>query len=315
MEFLLILLPLALLGAVATGGGGGNGEGGDEDDGVVRSGTSEAEDIDGSSGGDLIMGGSGTDSIRGMDGNDILLGEGFEDTLLGMAGNDILLGGNADDVLDGGDGTDLLFGGADRDVLSGDAGDDVLIGGSDIDTLSGGEGDDVLSGVEITPSDLDDPDLAEVAEQLRTLVALRHGDAVADRFGDRIGRSLLSANVERPTFADGFQTPPRPDLLFGGEGSDTLFGDHGDMMIGGGSGTADLFVAVMRTNAEPVTIEDFEAEDRIEIDPDGLPSGDISFTPIDEGTLIRVGDAAVVVVNGFHDIGLLSTRVSLVPAA
>lgn len=312
MELLLLLLPVVLLGAFAFGGSSDT-----EDDpapppdetGRVFRGTSDDEVIDGTPGDDLIFAAPASDIVNGQAGNDILLGEGGDDRLFGGAGEDILLGGNGNDVLAGDAGRDLLMGGADRDLLYGGGGDDLLIGGSDIDTLYGGAGNDVLSGVEITPADQTDPDLLEVANQINTLIDLRHG--VSSFFSDRVTRSVISANVERPTFEGGLSSPPNPDILQGGEGADTLFGDYGDLLVGGGTDSADLFVAVMRSNAEPVTIGDFDPADRIEIDPDGLPAGPISYSLIDEGALIRVGDAAVVVVNGFRDLNLLSSRVSL----
>ncbi|QYK42289.1 MAG: hypothetical protein KF887_03955 [Paracoccaceae bacterium] len=311
MELLLILLPLALLGAVFSGGSDDDApaEPPPSDDRVIT-GSADDEDLAGGPGNDLIFAAAAPDIVTGNDGDDMLFGEGGNDTVQGGAGEDILLGGNGDDEMRGGAGRDLLMGGAGRDLLSGDSGDDVLIGGSDVDTLHGGAGNDILSGVEIGPADLDDPELAQVVADLNTLVGLRYGADTSARFAARVERSVLSANDEIAAEAGA----PAPDLLYGGLGADTIFGDHGDLMVGGGTDTADLFVAVMRADAEPVTIADFEAADRIEIDPNGLPPGDISFTLLDEGTLIRVGDAAVAVVTGVRDFDLLAPRVTLTAA-
>jgi Ca2+-binding RTX toxin-like protein len=312
MELLLLLLPIALLGAFASGGGDDTQSPGNED--RVIEGSDDDEVIDGGTGDDLVFGAGSDDLINGRLGNDILLGEGGDDNMFGGQGDDIMLGANGNDVMTGGAGRDLMFGGADRDEMRGSGGDDILIGGSDVDTLYGGAGDDVLAGVEITPDDLDEPELAEISNQIDTLVALRFGADVASRFDTRIERSVLSANEERPTVPEGL-SPPLPDRLFGGEGSDTLFGDHGDVLTGGGTDAADLFVVVQRTNAEPVTIADFDAADSIEIDTDGLPQGAIGFTLQDGGAVISVGGTAVAVVNGVTDLSVLQGRVTLTPAA
>lgn len=315
MEILLLLLPIALLGSFAFGGGdddnGGSAPG--NNDRVIE-GSEDDEVIDGGTGDDLVFGAGSDDQINGGLGNDILLGEGGGDNLSGGQGNDIMLGGNDNDVMTGGAGTDLMFGGADRDEMRGSGGDDILIGGSDVDTLYGGFGNDVLAGVEITPRDLDEPELSEVSAQIDTLIGLRYGADVADRFDARIERSVLSANEEVSRFP-GQVSPPLPDLLFGGAGNDTLFGDHGDVLSGGFDDGVDLFVVVQRTDAEPVTIADFDAADSIEIDTDGLPQGAIGFTLQDGGAVITVGGTAVAVVNGVTDVSVLQGRVTLSAAA
>lgn len=308
---LLLLLPVAVLGAFAFGGGDGSGadDGGDvpDRDSGIREGTSGTDNLVGSTGNDLILGAGGTDVLDGRAGSDILLGEGMADRITGGAGNDILFGGNGADELAGGADDDLLLGGADPDTLYGGAGDDILIGGSDADRLFGGLGDDTLSGVEITPADSDDPELAEITSLMNTLVDVRYGAAVGDRFAPRIENAVLSANTEMRA-PDDFGLIPRPDLIEGGAGSDVLFGDQGDVMRGGTG--ADLFVTVFRGEAEPVTIADFEVDDQIVIDMGGV-SGELGFTRLDEGTLISVGTEAVAVVLGVDDSALLATRVTL----
>lgn len=308
---LLLLLPVAVLGAFAFGGGDGGGtdEGSDvpDRDSAIREGTPGTDNLVGTTGNDLILGAGGTDVLDGRAGSDILFGEGMADRITGGPGNDILFGGNGADHLQGGADDDLLMGGADSDTLFGGLGNDILIGGSDADSLYGGGGDDTLSGVEITPADLADPDLAEVSAQITTLVEARFGAAVADRFAPRIERAVLSANDEVRAPGD-FGLIPRADLIEGGAGDDVLFGDQGDVMTGGTG--ADLFVTVFRGEAEPVTIADFEVDDQIVIDMGGV-SGELGFTRLDEGTLISVGTEAVAVVLGVDDSALLATRVTL----
>jgi Ca2+-binding RTX toxin-like protein len=80
--------------------------------------------IDGTSGDDILIGGSEDDEIFGLDGDDLLEGQ---------AGDDTLDGGSGDDTLDGGNGDDLLEGQAGNDTLDGGNGDDILFGGPDGD--------------------------------------------------------------------------------------------------------------------------------------------------------------------------------------
>lgn len=313
MELLLLLvLPVALLGAIGSGGGSGSDDASPDPDegpegGRVRVGSTDDESLAGTAGDDLIFASGGPDLVEGQAGDDLLFGEAQNDRLFGGAGQDILFGGFDADALRGGADDDLLFGGAGRDTLLGETGDDILIGGSDFDSLNGGAGDDIVSGVEIMPDDLDDPGLAEVTAQITTLVELRHGAAAADRFGARIERAVLSANAEQADPEAGGLVP-RPDLVEGGDGNDTLFGDYGDVLTGGAG--QDLFVVVHEPDTEPVTIRDFTEDDLISLDMGAL-TGPIGYTRLDEGLLITVGSAAVAVVQGVFDQAVLAPRVSI----
>ncbi len=67
-------------------------------------------------------------------------------TYTGTSGNDVLTGGSKKDVLYGRAGNDTLNGGANNDILDGGAGDDTLNGGTGDDTLKGGAGADAMNG-------------------------------------------------------------------------------------------------------------------------------------------------------------------------
>jgi len=113
----------------------------------------------GTSGGDLLYGGSNPDTLDGGLGNDqtyagggddsVHGGEG-DDTLYGQAGNDFLEGDNGDDVIYGGVGNDMIIGdsGLGDDQLYGEEGDDTIIGHAGNDLLNGGAGNDSLDGGE-----------------------------------------------------------------------------------------------------------------------------------------------------------------------
>ena len=87
------------------------------------------------------------ENIQGGSGGDVLIGDDGENHLFGGAGDDYLSGGNGDDFLEGQDGDDAASGGEGDDVLGGGAGNDGLFGGYGDDVLYGGDGDDFLMGV------------------------------------------------------------------------------------------------------------------------------------------------------------------------
>lgn len=109
-------------------------------------GTDGNDDLQGTSGPDVIVGLGGNDTISGFGGNDVICGGGGSDTINGGWGNDRVFGGNGVDTLRGSNGADALFGGAGRDTLLGQRGNDRLIGGTHGDTLTGGLGSDTCWG-------------------------------------------------------------------------------------------------------------------------------------------------------------------------
>jgi Bacterial Ig domain/Bacterial cadherin-like domain/RTX calcium-binding nonapeptide repeat (4 copies) len=112
----------------------------------VLTGGSRNDNLFGKNGHDTLVGGYGNDRLHGDNGNDTLHGGEGHDTLVGGYGNDKLYGDNGNDTLHGGEGHDTLLGGAGSDRLYGDRGNDRLYGGNGNDTLHGGEGHDTLLG-------------------------------------------------------------------------------------------------------------------------------------------------------------------------
>jgi Ca2+-binding RTX toxin-like protein len=87
------------------------------------------QDLSGSGGDDLIVGGavrdsltgdSGDDTIRGKGGNDSLFGDSVVGTGGGNNGDDTLVGGSGNDFIQGFRGSDRLRGGSGADSLAGD---------------------------------------------------------------------------------------------------------------------------------------------------------------------------------------------------
>lgn len=90
-------------------------------------GTAGNDDIDGTSGRDVIQGRAGHDEIEGHGGNDLICGGAGADDLEGDRGRDRLFGNRGNDDLEGGRGDDRLNGGRGLDEGDGDAGVDVCV--------------------------------------------------------------------------------------------------------------------------------------------------------------------------------------------
>jgi Ca2+-binding RTX toxin-like protein len=190
--------------------------------------------IQGGSGNDTLLGGTGTDivqitgasvvatdgsasgegddtfsSIEGM----ILVANGSGSTIdastfsagpvtiIGSGGADTLAGGTGNDLILAGGGGDSISGGAGNDLMSGGAGPDIISGDNGDDTIIGGRGRDSLSG----GSDGD-----EIS-----------GGGGPDTIGGNAGDDRIRGNGGR-------------DDIDGGDGADTLLGSSGrDLLVGG----------------------------------------------------------------------------------
>jgi serralysin len=118
--------------------------------GLVLTGTSGADVLEGGVYNDLLDGGLGSDLLRGNEGDDTLYGGDGADTLNGGSGDDFIFGGasvaDLRDVIYGGDGNDRIDAGYGNDLAYGGAGNDSIEGGFGADTIYGQDGNDVLSG-------------------------------------------------------------------------------------------------------------------------------------------------------------------------
>jgi RTX calcium-binding nonapeptide repeat (4 copies) len=125
------------------------------DVGPVIAGSDGNDEIEGSSGADLIRGGAGDDEIDGQDGYDVLFGGMGNDKIKGGKGNNFLYGEGGDDELKAKEGNNTLVGGMGNDELKGGKGTDILIGvdpsqpsagRGEIDRLKGKDGDRYVLG-------------------------------------------------------------------------------------------------------------------------------------------------------------------------
>ncbi|MEJ2418050.1 MAG: calcium-binding protein, partial [Exilibacterium sp.] len=205
--------------------------------------------IHGEAGDDIIYGGEGDDfiygdrinhkefhrlEIGGVDESDDLLNARYDNLAVQYHGNDILNGGAGEDRMFGSGGDDRLFGGQGIDYLFGDDvvlgsedhGDDTLDGGEDDDLLIGGGGTDILYGGEGN-----DDLYGDDGPKSQVIV----GGVVVSQ-----GPPAYSVNGHEIEYAVDTEYQLQ-DFLYGGAGSDRLYGHGGDDYLDGGAGTDFLY--------------------------------------------------------------------------
>jgi Ca2+-binding RTX toxin-like protein len=109
---------------------------------------SNADNITGTNGRDLIFGGLDNDQLDGLDGDDLIWGGHGDDQITGKGGNDYISAGDANDTVTGGPQQDILLGDEGDDDLDGGTQNDIVFGGTMNDTVKGGDGADELYGQE-----------------------------------------------------------------------------------------------------------------------------------------------------------------------
>ncbi len=135
MACLRMLAVLTLLGLVPASAALGATRSGTPGPDRITARGSQPQQINGSGGGDTIVGGVA---------DDVLLGETGHDRISGGAGKDTIDGGSGDDRVVGQSGDDSVVGGFGRDTIDGGDGDDVLDSGSAGDRVAGGAGNDTI---------------------------------------------------------------------------------------------------------------------------------------------------------------------------
>ena len=317
MELLLLaslVLGVYALGAVFDSFGGGSRSDDTPDDTIegtkaddLIQGSASADVVKASEGDDLVFGSSGSDSIQGGRGQDLLLGEQGDDTLDGGTGADLLIGGKGNDVLFGQNDKDILIGGPGDDLLYGGTSQDVLAGTSGSDTLYGGDGGDRLSGYDNIPGTskadvlannlLTDPATAqEIATDAYDFVAANLGSRFTAEIAGRV-----KWNVE-----DYDGTDLGDDVIYGGAGNDSIYGDFNDTLTGD-AGDDVFFVDstvpsdVLGTD-DKVTITDFNpATESLRIFISAAADNTVTFTDAATpalGVIVFVGGAPVAQLQG-----------------
>lgn len=290
MELLLLLLLPALLSGVLGSGGDDDTPPEEEPQGEVWRGTSGRDVEEGTGAGDMMLGGAGADDLAGGAGRDVLVGALGQDTLDGGDDADLMLGGWGEDSLTGGDGFDILIGGARADSLFGGAGNDLLFGSSGADQMQGDQGNDYLIGWDVR-ADLSATDL------LRGFVLTDAEEIAADLrsgFGTAMTESDLALVQQNLFNAD--PADMAADTLLGGEGADSLEGDHGDVLTGGAG--VDRFAVYNEVGDTSVTITDFDptTEQLFILSESRIDGTDLTDSP--SGLEVRVNDRVVAVLQG-----------------
>lgn len=330
MELLLLgLLPFMLVGALDNTSD--DGEGGVSAAGAVRSGTDDANVIDGTAGDDILEGLGGADTVEAGDGDDIVFGDDGDDLIDGGGGADVLAGNTGDDTLRGASGNDSLFGGDGDDVIDGGASEDTLLGEEGFDTLDGGQGNDALDGGRFA-------DRLSGGAGHDSLFGGAGDDALDGNQGDDLlvggkGSDRLAGGSGNDTLSGYFdpaddgifdaQDVADPDTLRGEGGHDTLRLGTGDLAVGGTG--VDTFQTGSWVGSDTPVIEDFEAGETVEI---VVPSGtenDWTVQVSETGaanadaqiTITRITDAgleSIVVTELSNAAGLISVaNISVVP--
>ena len=326
--------------------------------------------LDGGTDADVLYGGDGTDTLTGSDGADLLDAGAGKDSVSGGTGDDTLVGGTGADRLDGGEGVDLVsyrsstvallvdlitptantadalgdthisveafelgaasdkffgsFGGdlvwglAGNDLLNGRAGNDRIFGGTGNDTLQGGDGDDILSGG--AGGDRFEGGLGyDVASYIDAAAAvLADMASPSANLGDALRDTYLSVEgFEGSGFNDTLLGDVGANLIGGGAGNDRIEGRGGNDTLSGGLGNdlltggegADTFIF---GSGRDKVMDFADGVDRIALDTNLWDTArpdlaDILATAVvtETGLFMDLGDGATLDIAGIFDASLL----------
>lgn len=207
----------------------------DEIDIVVNAAVSAGTDKD-----DNLNGTSGSDMIYGGDGND---------TLNAGAGNDIIYGGSGNDSITAGGGNDHIYGGDGNDTLNGGAGDDTYYFGTNHgnDVVRDTQGNNKLifsDGISADDYDISiDAKLGFVLTHKETGETISMPDFLTNPLNYNFvfeGESQTEGGIEDREVIEGTDTDDYLEagdgfnIIYGGDGNDTLVGGKDmDFMYGG----------------------------------------------------------------------------------
>ncbi len=195
--------------------------------------------ITGGPGSDVLIGSTGSDLISGGDGDDLIVGAGGADRLLGDNGNDLIFGGGGADEIHGGPDVDILIGNKGDDCIFGGGGQTITRGSLSVelgDIFFGLDGNDTLVSGESENDTLTEIDVA-FGGAGDDRIRLSHGGTLTvGSFSFEFG-NLAFGNAG----ADDILTADGVDVIFGGADDDTLQAGRGaQLAIGSGSGAFRL---------------------------------------------------------------------------
>ena len=216
----------------------------------------------GGSGNDYRLGTTDADTLAGGGGNDSLVGDAGNDALLGQSGNDTLFGNTGDDLLSGGGGLDQLNGNEGTDTVS------YQIDAEDKDGFGGGLGFDISLKHNVTRK-LND--LSFIEDRLSSIENVIGSDAADKISGDTNDNILIGGGGNDTIYGDSplFPEDASNDVLGGGGGIDSIFGGNGTDTVsyqldaedkdgfGGGVGfRIDLSLGTT-VNVDSLVVEDY----------------------------------------------------------
>ncbi len=220
---------------------------------------------------------SGVENVQGGSGGDVLLGDGAANVLGGNGGNDSLAGGNGADSLDGGAGNDTLDGGGGTDLLNGGTGADTVRYAANttpvaIDLQRGAASFPGRSWPQETLVAIENATTGSGADTLTGSAAANglHGMGGADRLIGAGGADRLVGGTGNDVFVftAGTSVPGARDMIAGGDGAaafqgagaaagdridvsgfdaDTTKAGIQDWIFGSGTGKGHLWVSTSGT--------------------------------------------------------------------
>jgi Ca2+-binding RTX toxin-like protein len=263
-------------------------------DGLVRQTLGTNDNIAGTNGRDhAFLAGGGNDTLTGANGADALAGQSGNDVISGWDGGDLVLGGAGDDTLYGQNGDDVLVGGAGNDLVQGGTGNDSLIGSGGADTLRGYDGNDLLIGADINGTIT--PNAASMVPN-----NIEYGllDNLTSRFGQNMSVEQVNTMFDE-LYSEG---APLSDVLEGGNGNDTLWGDAGDTLTGG-SGVDTYWID--DAAGGPAVITDYDpGTESIYLYVPQTDTGALTAVNVSGGVELRIGSNALAVLNGVNAASL-----------
>ncbi len=255
---------------------------------ILNIGTTEALDINGQGGGDVIIASNGLADLTILD-------------LDGGEGNDLLIGGDGEDVLRGGAGNDTLLGGRGSDFMLGQDGDDLLIvnNGDGSDFLEGGDGNDTVQ-VNGSNSAGDSFRVDPNGERVRfrrvnlNLFTLDigstenldvNGQGGSDVIIGAVGlNGLISLDLDGGEGNDLLIGGDGADVLRGGAGNDTLLGNKGNDIVLGEDGD-DLLIVNHGDGSD--FLEGGEGNDTVQVNGSNTARDVILISPNGERVIVE----------------------------
>jgi len=196
--------------------------------------TSPTNTISGGPGNDVLIGSTSGDRIEGGDGHDLIVGAGGADHLLGEDGNDLIFGGGGADEIHGGDKIDLLVGNKGNDCLFGGGGQTLSQGSFSValgDIFFGVDGDDTIASGESEDDSSSEIDVAFGGAGDDRVRVSNGGTLTVGTFSFQFGNLVFGNDG-----ADDILTSNGVDVVFGGNDDDTIVVGQGTQLTIGSNG-------------------------------------------------------------------------------